>query len=72
MITIDANEDEVRVVIPRDDLSPEQLETVLRPLRFAGWVAGSRMTKEEATRLAEESKADWWETNRRRVSPSGE
>ena len=66
MITIDATDDAVRVTIPRGEMGLEQIEAILRPFRFASFVANSQLTKEEAMRIAEESKSDWWEKNQHR------
>ena len=70
MISIEENDKEVHVTIPRADLNPEQLEAVLRPLKFAGLVSQSQMSKEEAAQMAEESKSDWWSKNQHRFESS--
>lgn len=70
MITIEATENEIHVTIPRGDLEPGQIEAILRPFRFTALVSGSRMSKAEAMKLAEESKADWWAKNEHRFAPS--
>ena len=66
MITVDATDDAVRVTIPRGEMALEQIEAILRPFRFASLVSGSQLTKDEAMRIAEESKSDWWEKNKQR------
>ena len=48
---------------------PAQIEAILRPFRFTSLVAGSAMSQGEALRLAEESKAGWWEKNQERFAP---
>ncbi len=63
MISIEGNDKEVHVTIPRTDLTPEQLDAVLRPLRFAGLVANSQMAESDAIQMAEKSKSDWWKKN---------
>ncbi len=63
MITVESTEKEFHVTIPRDEMDPAQPEAILRPFRFTSLVAGSAMSQGEAMRLAEESKADWWEKN---------
>lgn len=70
MITIESTEREVRVSIPRDEVDPVRLEHLLRPLRLEAAVAGSRMTDEEADRMAEEMKAQWWAENQHRFLPA--
>ena len=69
MITVESDESEIRVKIPRGDLDIGQVEAILRPFRFASLVAESRMTKSEAMQIAEDSKADWWEKNQHRFCP---
>lgn len=69
MITVEADDREIRVTIPRGDLEIAQVEAILRPFRFASLIAGSQMTKAEAMQISEESKADWWEKNEKRFAP---
>jgi hypothetical protein len=69
MITVESDDREIRVTIPRGDLELAQVEAILRPFRFASLVAGSQMSKAEAVEIAEESKADWWEKNGKRFAP---
>lgn len=69
MITVASTEREIHVTIPRDTVDTESLDTVLRWLEFDGLARTSQMTGAEALRLAEESKADWWEKNRHRFLP---
>jgi len=68
MISIESNENEVRVTIPRSDLNPDEIEAALGPLRFASSVFKSQMTKEEALELAETVKSEWWNKNQDRFS----
>ncbi|MBX7212302.1 MAG: hypothetical protein K1X78_28600 [Verrucomicrobiaceae bacterium] len=70
MITIESTDKEVRVSIPRDEMDPVRLEHLLRPLRLEAAVSGSRMTDEEADRMAEDMKAQWWAENQHRFLPS--
>ena len=72
MITMEATETEIHVTIPRGEMDLAQIEAILRPFRFTALVSGSQMSKAEAMRLAEESKADWWAKNERRFAPSTE
>ena len=69
MITVESDDREIRVTIPRGDLELAQVEAILRPFRFASLVAGSQMSKAEAMKIAEESKADWWEKNGEHFAP---
>lgn len=69
MISIESNEKEVRVTIPRSDINPDELEAALGPLRFASSVLKSQMTKEEAFQLGETVKSEWWKKNQDRFGP---
>ena len=69
MITVESNDREIRVTIPRGELEISQIEAILRPFRFTSLVAGSQMSKTEAMQIAEDSKADWWAKNERRFCP---
>ena len=70
MITIESTEREVRVSIPRDEMDPVRLEHLLRPFRLEAAVSGSKMTEEEADRMAEEMKDQWWAENQHRFLPA--
>jgi len=50
-------------------MDPVQIDAILRPFRLMSLVAGSAMSQGEAMRLAEESKAGWWEKNKERFAP---
>lgn len=69
MITVESTEKEIHVTIPRGEMDPAQIEAILRPFRFTSLMAGSAMSQGEAMRLAEESKAGWWEKNQERFAP---
>ena len=69
MITVESDDDAIRVTIPRDELGLAQVEAILRPFRFASLVADSRMSKAEAMQIAEDSKVGWWAKNEQRFAP---
>jgi hypothetical protein len=58
-----------RVVIsfPESALSPDKREEFLTLLKSEWSARQSRMTKEDATRLAKELDAGWWSRNRERI-----
>lgn len=71
MITVETTETDVRVIIPKNTLSPEQLTAFVDWLRFEEIAQGSQLNEEQADRLAEEIKADWWAANKKKlISPS--
>ncbi len=65
MITVESTEEEIHVTSPRCEMDAAQIEAILRPIYFTPLVVGSAMSQGEAMRLAEESKAGWWEKNPR-------
>jgi hypothetical protein len=71
MITVEATEKEIHVTIPRDEVDAQGLDAMLRWLEFDGITRTSKMTADEAMRLAEDSKAGWWEQNQHRFLPTG-
>jgi hypothetical protein len=66
MITVETTEAGVRVTIPKDDVSPTRLNSFLDWLRLEAVARRSKLTEEEANRLAEEAKAGWWSVNKQR------
>ena len=63
---------ELRVTIPKDSVSPKRLNVFLDWLRLEEITIRSRLTQEEADRIAEDIKAEWWAANRDRFIPPGE
>ncbi len=66
MITVETTEAGVRVTIPKDEVPPERLNSFLDWLRLEAVTRRSHLTEEQANRLAEAAKADWWSTNKDR------
>ena len=69
MFTVEATEKEIHVTIPRDQVDAQNLDAMLRWLEFDGIARTSKMTADEAMRLAEDSKAGWWEQSKHRFLP---
>lgn len=63
MITVESTEDAIHVTIPRGEMDHDQVEAIIRPLRFQSLVSGSKMTREVAVQMAEDSKESWWRKN---------
>lgn len=51
MITVESDDREIRVTIPRGDLEIAQVEAILRPFRFASLTAESQMTTDAESDL---------------------
>jgi hypothetical protein len=72
MITVETTDAGVRVTVPKDEVPPERLNAFLDWLRFESLTRQSHLTEEEADRLAEEVKADWWARNKQRFITPGQ
>ena len=72
MITVETTEAGLRVTIPRDEVPPERVNSLLDWLRLEAGTRRSQLTGEQAGRLAEESKAEWWTANKQRFIPPTE
>ena len=71
MITVEKTNTDVRVTIPKDAVPPEQLNAFLDWLRLEEIAQRSRLTEQDANRLAEDIKADWWAANKHHfIAPS--
>ncbi|MDB6036327.1 MAG: hypothetical protein JWM99_168 [Verrucomicrobiales bacterium] len=71
MITVEKTNTEVRVTIPHDALPPKELDAFLDWLRLEETVQRSRLSEKEASRIADEIKAEWWTANKDRFIPPG-
>jgi len=59
MITVEKTDTDVRVTIPKDAVPPKQLNAFLDWLRLEEIAQRSRLTEEQADRIADEIKAEW-------------
>jgi hypothetical protein len=66
MIKIETDEAEVRVTIPNGDLPTASLQSILDWFRLENVAKNSSLTEEDADRLAEDIKSEWWAKNRTR------
>ena len=69
MITVEKTDKDVRVTIPKDAVPPKQLNAFLDWLRLEEIAQRSRVTEEEADRIADEIKAEWWAANKDKFIP---
>ena len=72
MITVEKTSTEVRVTIPNNAVPPQQLDAFLSWLRLEEIVPRSRLTEEDANRIAGDIKAEWWAANKDRFIPPNE
>jgi len=71
MITVESSNGSTQVTFPHDEVPMDRLNAMLDWLRLEAIARKSQLTMEEADRMAEESKASWWATNRDRFIPPG-
>ena len=80
MITVESDEREIRVTIPKPDVDERVLANFLSWLGESGptrrdtrtlpeIVAASRLTEAQADAMADEFKSRWWAANRHRFLP---
>ena len=72
MITVEKTGSDVRVTIPADAVPPKRLNELLDWLRLEEVAQRSHLTEEEADRIAEKIKAEWWAANKDRFIPASE
>jgi hypothetical protein len=72
MIVVEKTETDVRVTIPKNAVPPKQLNAFLDWLRLEVIAQRSRLTEEEADRIAEQIKAEWWAANKEQFIPPRE
>ena len=69
MITVEKTDTGVRVTIPKNAVPPRQLNALLDWLRLEETAQRSGLTEEEADRIAQEIKAEWWAANKEKFIP---
>jgi hypothetical protein len=72
MITVEKTDTDVRVTIPRNAMPPKQLNAFLDWLRLEEIAQRSGLTADEADRIADRIKAEWWAANKDKVIPAHE
>ena len=68
MITVQTTPGSTQITIPTGDVSPERLRPFLDWLRLEAVAGRSQLSEDEAERLAEEAKAQWWASNKSRFA----
>jgi len=66
MITVEDSGKDLRVTIPKDAVPLSRLNALLDWLRLEETALRSRLTEDEADRIAEETKGQWWAANKDR------
>ena len=66
MIDVKADKNVVRLTLPTDGMSVDQVSDFVNWLRVESIARRSKLTEQAAWQLSEEIKADWWEKNKQR------
>ena len=66
MIAVETSEKAIRVSIPTDGMPAEAVNAFVDWLRVEAAARRSRLTEDEAWKLSEEIKSDWWSHNQSR------
>ena len=70
MVAVEADKHEIRVSIPIDGMTPEEVSAFVSWLRLESVVRRSTLTPETAWQLSEDIKAEWWQANGHRFGPA--
>jgi hypothetical protein len=68
MVQVKADKGLVRLTFSTKGMSPEQINDFVTWLRVEGVARHSQLTEQNAWRLSEDIKADWWEENKQRFT----
>ena len=66
MVAVHADKHEIRVSIPTEGMSAEEVSAFVAWLRVEGIIRRSRLTAEAAWQLSEDIKSEWWRDNEHR------
>ncbi len=71
MIAVRAEKDRLEISIPTAGMTPEEISDFVSWLRVESIVQRSKLTEEEAWKLSEQIKSDWWQANEHRFRGQG-
>jgi hypothetical protein len=71
MIAVKAEKDHLEVSIPTAGMTPEEISEFVSWLRVESILQRSKLTEEDAWKLSEEIKSDWWQANEPRFREPG-
>ena len=71
MIAVKAENGCLQVIIPTEGMTPSEVNDFVSWLRVESVVCRSRLTPDDAWKLSEDIKADWWHANERRFTTEG-
>ena len=66
MIDVQADNATVRITVPTDGMSAEQVNAFVTWIRVEALARRSKLTPSAAWTLSEDLKAGWWEQNKQR------
>ena len=71
MIAVRAEKDRLEVTIPTDGMTPDEVNDLVSWLRVETVARRSKLTPEDASKMAEDIKSNWWQANEHRFTAQG-
>lgn len=71
MIAVKAEKDRLEISIPTEGMTPEEISDFVSWLRVESVARRSKLPADEAWKLSEEIKSDWWRENEGRFRSRG-
>lgn len=71
VIAVKAEKDRLEVSISTDGMSPEEVSDFVSWLRVESIARRSKLTAEDAWKLSEDIKSNWWQANEHRFPSQG-
>jgi hypothetical protein len=68
MVRVKADEGLVRLTFSTEGMSPEQINDFVTWLQVESVARRSQLTEQNAWKLSEEIKTDWWDANKQRFT----
>ena len=66
-IETEKTKDRLLISIPIDEISAEEVEDFISMLKMNSILQNSEMTEDEAGKISEKIKSDWWKNNGSRI-----
>jgi hypothetical protein len=72
MITVEKTVQQIHITISKDAMPEEELNAFIDSLRLEEIAQRSRLSEQDADRIADDLKAQWWSQNIQRFIPPNE
>ncbi len=70
MVAVEADKHQIRLTIPTEGMPPEDVDRFVAWIRAEAVARQSRLSDDDAMRLAEEVNEGWWQKNKARFDSS--